>query len=97
MILVNCVYIKVKLNEEDYDILFKKKALGHTKFIEPKSAELWLNKNLISHPTKEHLDKQREKEINSLDLMQSTNLPYHMESIIEMQAITSVVIWYRYN
>jgi len=34
--------------------------------------------------SKHLLDKQRQKELNSLDLMQNTNFVYHPESLIEM-------------
>ena len=35
--------------------------------------------------TKEKLDRQRQKEVNSLDMMQTTGIVYHMESILELQ------------
>jgi hypothetical protein len=39
------------------------------------------------------LDEQRQKEVNSMDMLQNTNILYHMESVLEMQFACLVAIY----
>ena len=40
------------------------------------------------------LDKQRQKEVNTADLMQNTSLIYHSESVLEMQFLCLVTLFF---
>lgn len=53
----------------------------------------WVQRCISGNITKALLDKQRQKELNSLDLMQNTNFVYHPESLIEMQIICLLLVF----
>ena len=40
------------------------------------------------------LDEQRTMEVNSLDIMQNTGIIYHIESVLEMQFMCLIGLWY---
>ena len=63
------VPIKIKINDEAYDKLFKRTALKEKIAVLPELAAKWVEDNIVGGITKEMLDEQRFKEVNSLDMM----------------------------
>jgi len=89
------VLIEIKIKNEDYyDKLFKRIALNEKHSVLPVEAATWIEDNIIGGMTKEMLDEQRFKELNSLDMMQNTSIIYHSESILEMQLMSLMYILY---
>lgn len=86
------VWIKIKLDPDDYDHAFKQTVLKEKQIVPPEDAERWLNTNLICNPTKYDLDMQREKECSVMDVMQTTNMLYHMDSVVEVQIIANLIV-----
>lgn len=66
-------------------------------FVEADEAIKWIERCIVGNITKEQLDKQRQKECNSLDIMQNTNFVYHPESLIEMQIMCLCAIQFYVN
>lgn len=53
----------------------------------------WVQRCVVGGVTKNQLDKERQKECNSLDQMQNTSFVYHPESLIEMQLMVLLSIF----
>ena len=66
-------------------MVFNNLILGETDLVPQLQAPKWINENVIGKITKQNLDDQRMKEVGSLDIMQTTSIIYHVESILEMQ------------
>lgn len=84
--IVDSIAIKVKLTLEDFlDIKHKLEEDEKTRqFVSEDDSIHWLSRCIVGNITKMDLDKQRQIESNSLDLMQNTNFVYHPESLSEM-------------
>jgi hypothetical protein len=64
---------------------------GLIKFIEEHEVKRWIMNTVEGKITKEKLDDTRQSEVNDNDMMQSTNITYHTESVQEMQLIGLIV------
>lgn len=53
-------------------------------FIEERHAIKWIEDTVVGPITKEMLENERFKELDSLDMMQNTGIIYNPQSIIEM-------------
>lgn len=78
------VFIKIKLSNDEFERLYLKKLHSETQFIKPEEASSWVNKFIVGKFTKDILDNQRVKEINSMDMMQTQSIVYNIESLTEM-------------
>jgi len=54
---------------------------------------MWVEKYVVGKITREELDTERVKEINSADLMQYQSIIYHSESILETQVICLIFFY----
>lgn len=62
-------------------------------FVEPEDALGWVQRCIVGNITKAKLDKQRQGECNSLDIMQNTGFVYHPECLIEMQLMCLLTVF----
>lgn len=91
---IEAIKIRVLLRERDYDDLFTAIVLKDKPYVKPYQAAAWLKNNVVGNITRDRLDKQRQKEVNTADLMQNTSLIYHSESVLEMQFLCLVTLYY---
>ena len=82
---VEDVQIKIHLSEENYMNFVTKYQFGEMKsFIEERHAIKWIEDTIVGPITKDMLENERFKELDSLDMMQNTGIIYNPQSIIEM-------------
>jgi hypothetical protein len=79
------------MTSEGYDEIYKNVVLGNQEVIPTEKAEKWIFDNTLGRITKQKLDLCRQKEVNRIDLMMSTLIIYHVESLIEMQIMACTI------
>jgi len=77
------VRLKILLNEEDYDKLYER-VFHRQEYMTVDEVASWVQRCIVGDITKEDLDKQRLRELNSLDMMQNFNIIYNNDVLIEM-------------
>lgn len=70
------------INEPDFDGVYVRES----------RVNRWIHRTLEGSITKEKLDKMRQYEVNSSDMMMNTSILYHPESIAEMQFIITCLV-----
>ena len=72
VVLIEGVEVTIKLTEQEFNRLYEMKYMDENKknFIEINEATDWLKKYVVGNLTKLELDQERNKEINSEDMMQ---------------------------
>lgn len=81
---VDGIVLKIFLTENHFIELFKKVLTNAEKIVEESEAEKWINECVVGGINKLRLDKQRNMEVNQLDMMQNTSIIYHSESMLEV-------------
>jgi hypothetical protein len=95
---VEMIVLKVKLSAADfYHIKQKIDEKEMLNFVDENDSIAWIQRCLVGGIDKAQLDKQRQGECNSLDIMQNTNIVYHPESLIEMQIMCLGSIFFYIN
>lgn len=73
------------MTDAGFNRVFENLVMGVKEVVPPKEAHSWIFDNIVGTITKEKLEKERFKEVNSQDMMSSALIIYHMESLLEMQ------------
>ena len=95
---VEGIKLKIKITAEDYFKIYRKVQENEKdKFIEESDSIGWLERCIVGNIKKIELDQERQNETNSLDMMSNTNFIYHPESLIEMQILCSMFIYFFSN
>jgi len=76
------------LNKEQVEAAKKKEK------VKPENAIAWIKSAVVGNITKRELDDERMTETNSLDMMQNSSIVYHTESILEMQVMCLVSLYF---
>jgi hypothetical protein len=71
------------------------KIRGIKEFFEPFEAQTFIENSLLGKMNKNLLQDERLLEINSMELMDTTSITHHMESITELQIMCLVIfgVW----
>ena len=92
------VAIKLKISAKHYENIQNKiQEKEHPFYVCECDAITWLEECTLTQVSKFELDEQRQNETNNLDQMQNTNFLYHPESLIEMQIICSLSVYFFLN
>ena len=86
-IYVNNFLIVIKFEVKDFEKLYERAFLKRSDLVEKNEGTDWLFRNLVGKITKVDLDVRRSNSLNSLDMMQNSNIFYHPESINETNLI----------
>ena len=95
-LIISEVPLNIKLSKTNYYNIIQKLEYGEKKnFVDEQDSLKWIEQSI--GVTKVELDRQRQKELNVLDMMQNTGIIYHPESLMEMQAIVTIIMYNVYK
>lgn len=88
------VHIFVQINEAGWEKIFQNKVVKAKQLVPPNDATEWLKDNVCGGFTREDLDEMRNREIKKIDMLVTTGIVYHIESISEMQICCLSLFYY---
>lgn len=95
--LVNSVWIYVKMTDQGYSRVFENMLMGEKELVPHHESHNWVFENIVGCITKEMLESERYKEVNSQDLMSNALITYHTESLMEMQFLSLITFAFIYR
>jgi hypothetical protein len=86
-VVIDAVELQIKIHPKDFVKMFHRKLLKEPCLVPPEESQKWIKNNVVGNYTQKDLDVLRLREVATLDMLASSGIIYHCESITEMQLL----------